>query len=212
MATLVSAANLNETFVQNDNSGALLATANADTSATTLNNAKVAGLKNIAANAALTAYPLATGDIANGAITPAKMTTDYTQGALASTYSTASTTNVSAGLGVSLAVATTGALVMLSAIVANNTAGDGVQLAVYRSTTGTPAAGSAPGGTDTLVYQTQMTSSAANQNQSVCTLFMDTGLTAGTTYYYYVALAAVTGGTAAAVGGNRQTVLVVHSV
>lgn len=127
---------------------------------------------------------------------------------LGAATTTASTALVSSGLGVSVTPAGTQVRVRGVYIVSNNTAGDGVQVAVYRSTAGIPAAGAAPAAGDVSVYSSgPLLSSAANQQQAGGFELLQTGLTAGTKYYFYIAFAAVTGGTASLAGGSSQTAL-----
>lgn len=115
---------------------------------------------------------------------------------LAAAYSTTSTTAVSSGFGVSLDSPGASVEWRAALLAANNTAGDGATLTLYRSTAAIPAAGSAPGGSDTALASISLVSSAASQNQAAVLQGLDTGLAGGTTYYYYVAIAALTGGTA----------------
>lgn len=141
-----------------------------------------------------------------GLITASKgIQLDQVSSALATTYNTTSTTPVSTGLGVSLAPGSTRVLLESALTVAQNTANDGVTVAIYRSTSAIPAAGSAPGGTDTLLWQDTWTAAIANGQEILSAILLDTGRTAGTTYYYYVAIAAVTGGQASLVGGNNAS-------
>jgi len=128
-------------------------------------------------------------------------------------YTTTSTTAVSTGVGVSLSSPGTALQWLVNAIGSNSTAGDGIALTLYRSTTGIPAAGAAPGTGDVAVWTTgSLLSSAANQQQAAAGTSIDTGLTSGTTYYYYLALASVTGGTASVGGGTNETVIRVRAI
>jgi hypothetical protein len=132
---------------------------------------------------------------------------------LSSAYSTTSTSLVSTGLGVQITSPGTVLTVELAAVVANNTAGDGVTLALYRSTSAIPAAGSAPGTSDVAIWNSgSLLSSAANQQQPVSAHIHDAGLSAGTTYYYYLAVQAVTGGTASVNADTAATTLVVRAI
>jgi hypothetical protein len=131
---------------------------------------------------------------------------------LSANYTTTSTTLVSTGLGVTLTPEDTKVMLDGRAVVNNNTAGDGVTVAIYQSTVGIPAAGSAPASGDTAILQVNITSSAASQNQVVPLALPVTSLTAGTKYYFYLAVAAVTGGTAQVNGGSGQTALTARVV
>jgi hypothetical protein len=165
------------------------------------------------------------GTIAGGTVNPqsGSVTGAWTVGGLLGTahasaslganYTTTSTTAVSSGFGVSLVSPGTTLEFQAAALVANNTAGDGVQVTLYRSTTGIPAAGSAPGGSDVAVWTSNpLLSSAANQNQAASAVDIMTGLTAGTTYYFYLAVQAVTGGTASLNAGTNSTALLVRAI
>lgn len=165
------------------------------------------------------------GTIAGGTVNPQSgavtgawsvgglLSTAHDEATLAAAYTTTSTTPVSTGLGVQLTSPGASLEWLVAAIANNNTAGDGVSLAVYRSTTGIPAAGAAPGGSDTQVWGSgTLVSSAASQDQAVAGSAIDTGLTANQAYYYYLAAAAVTGGTASVGGGTEETVLRVRAI
>jgi hypothetical protein len=157
----------------------------------------------------------ATGPItAEAALTVAgAVTTPHAAAALGATYTTTSTTAVSTGFGVSLASPGSVLGWIVHAVVANNTAGDGGQLTLYRSTAGIPAAGSAPAAGDVAVWTSgPLLSTAANQSQVAGGDYLDTGLTAGTTYYYYLAAQAVTGGTASVVADTGATTVLIRAV
>jgi hypothetical protein len=130
---------------------------------------------------------------------------------LASSYGTTSTTAVSTGMGVTIATTGTSIETHGHVVANNNTAADGWTATLYRSTSAIPAQGSAPGGSDIIVYQTTRTVSSASQNFNVGWAFLDSALTAGMTYYYYLCIQAVTGGTATAVGSTNQTTLLVRN-
>jgi hypothetical protein len=139
--------------------------------------------------------------------------TAHASASLGATYTTTSTTAVSSGFGVSIVSPGTVLEYQVAALVANNTAGDGVQVTLYRSTTGIPAAGSAPGAGDVAVWTTtSLVSSSANQNQAASAVDLVSGLTAGTTYYFYLAVQAVTGGTASLEAGTNSTALLVRAI
>jgi len=165
------------------------------------------------------------GTISGGVVNPASGTvsgpwtvqgllgTHYATNTLSTAYTTTSTTAVSTGMGVSISSPSTALQWLLTAIGSNNTAGDGIALSLYRSTTGIPAAGAAPGTGDVAVWGSgSLLSSAAGQQQAASGTGIDTGLTSGTTYYYYLAVAAVTGGTASVGGGTSETVLRVRAI
>jgi hypothetical protein len=159
-------------------------------------------------NGTISGGTVANATVSGGFLHPAGATAS-----LGSTYTTTSTTFVSTGMGVSVVSPSTALSYLLAAIVSNNTAGDGVSLALYRSTTGIPAAGAAPGTGDVAIWQSgELISSAANQQQAVATSDVDGGLAAGTTYYYYLAVEAVTGGTASVAAGSNQTTLTVRAL
>lgn len=166
-------------------------------------------------NSATSAWvPAQTVSLQTGLVTLAQGLADGTfqATALGANYTTTSTTPVSTGLGVTLTPAATAVLLDGRATVANTTAGDGVTVAVYQSTVGVPAAGSAPATGDTALLQVSVASAAAGQNQVVPLALPVTGLTAGTPYHFYLAVAVVTGGTAQVNGGTGQTVLTARVV
>ena len=77
----------------------------------------------------------------------------------------------------------------------NNTAGDGGELAVYRSTgSNNPAGGATPDGA-LASFSAPFTASTANSGSTPTLAFIDTGLTLGQVYTYEVAVAVITGGT-----------------
>ena len=128
-------------------------------------------------------------------------------GTLASDYTTASSTYVATGHVATMTPTDTQMELLGGITVQNSTTNDGVGIAIYRTTAGgsAPAAGSAAGGSDTKVYENATTHAVAGQNQSVGFDFVDTGLTAGSSYSYYVVLKAITGGTAKEVGQATLT-------
>ena len=148
----------------------------------------------------------------NGNFNPAGGITEPTQfAALAASYGTTSTTAVSTGAGVTITPTGTRVEIDGHAVAQNNTASDGWTLAIYRTTGSIPAQGSAPGGSDAVVYQTTRTVSSANQNFNSGWQFVDSGLTVGAAYGYYITIAAVTGGTATVVGGTNQTTIIARN-
>lgn len=100
------------------------------------------------------------------------------------TPTTTSTSYVSAGIGLSLAPSTTRIQVlgMLTNDLGGVTATSG-GIAIYRNTSGVPASGTGVG-SDTLIASVFGANTA-----TISPAYLDTGLTAGTTYYYYVAIA-----------------------
>ena len=151
----------------------------------------------------------------NEGLTVAKGIIDSGMGhaALAADYTTPSLTHVATGLVASITPIGTQAKVEGVATVNNNTAGDGVNTEVWITTAGgsAPAAGSAPGASDTKLFASVRTSSAGGEEQGVPFNAIATGLTAGSTYQVYTAINAITGGTAASSGTNNQSTLIVHS-
>ncbi len=130
-------------------------------------------------------------------------------------YSTTGTGMVSTGEGGSFAPTSTKVQVLSSVDCYNQTAGDGVMVAIYRNTSGVPAAGTAVG-TDTPVAVATMTSATASADATVALVGLDSGLTAGTTYYYYWAVAAYIAGTGAIAnaslsGGPQTTSMLLRS-
>lgn len=122
--------------------------------------------------------------------------------ALATSYTTPSTTLVATGHSTSL-VSTSGRIEVLGSLtLQNSTANDGCGVAIYRTMGSAPAAGAAYGSSDTKVWQNATTHIASGQNQNVGFDFVDTGLVVGTTYTYYVVLEAITAGTAKEVGND----------
>jgi hypothetical protein len=117
------------------------------------------------------------------------------------TTTTTSLTLVSTGLGVGpiTPVYLAALKVLMGCMGGNGTAGDGMQLAIYRNTTGIPVGGTAVGG-DTRVWlgSSQTTPASAANSQSWSAAFEDTGVVVATAYYYYVAFAAITAGTVTA--------------
>jgi len=120
---------------------------------------------------------------------------------LSASYSTTSTTPVSAGLGtagVPVSSYTQGLPLVVSfeGYGYNNTLGDGVTLSLYVSTAGVPAQGSAPPSTDTLLTSITVTQEGLASNPySMPITYVYTPTTQGD-YYFYIAVNAVTGGTA----------------
>ena len=121
---------------------------------------------------------------------------------LSASYSTTSTTPVSAGLGTA-GIYVSGATVNLPLVVSfegygyNNTLGDGVTLSLYESTAGVPAQGSAPPSTATLLTSITVTQEGLASNPySMPITYVYTPTTAGIRYNFYVTINAVTGGTA----------------
>jgi len=120
---------------------------------------------------------------------------------LSASYSTTSTTPVSAGLGTAKIVVS-GETVNLPLVVSfegygyNNTLGDGVTLSLYVSTAGVPAQGSAPPSTDTLLTSITVTQEGLASNPYSMPITYVYTPTATGNYYFYIAVNAVTGGTA----------------
>ena len=119
-----------------------------------------------------------------------------TQISSASPVSTTSLSHVSSGYGASITPSTSRTVVRFAGTGYNSTSGDGVGVIVYRNTTGIPALGTAPSGSDVNVGSTQIFSATGGYQYPVVIELLDTGLTAGTTYYYYISFAAQGGGTA----------------
>lgn len=124
------------------------------------------------------------------------------QNSLSTAYSTTSTTAVSTGAGITHS-ATTNVGGFMSGVVqiSNNTLGDSVTASIYRSSSGIPTAGSAPGTSDTLVASYTITQEGLAGNYHIFS-FMDfvsfsnhsaDVSPSSTTYYWYLAIAASTG-------------------
>jgi hypothetical protein len=123
-------------------------------------------------------------------------------------YSTTSTTAVCTGTSAQIANPPFGRIEVTGQVtVNNNTASDGVEITVYRTTGSVPAQGAAPGGSDTKVVDITITPPAANENEVIPFHFFDSGLSNTSTYSYYVCINATTAGTAAVVGGNGNFVI-----
>lgn len=152
-----------------------------------------------------TAYPFVLGTDTTGA--------GWGFTSLASTYSTASASNVSTGSGTSVIASASGDIRVDASCVANNaTQNDPFRVAVYESTVGVPSSGSAPNTGDTLIYQTSRAKPSANDNTEVTAHVVRTGRTPGTRYYYYHAAAAPSAGTTNVIGGTNQTTIIAEAV
>jgi hypothetical protein len=130
-------------------------------------------------------------------------------GSLAASYATTSTstTGVSAGWGLPLTPTASRVWIHGIVYISSNTSGAGAHNWVFRSTVGIPAAGTVPPSGDVIVWGQPFDaiSPAANQEVSLPVDFVDTGLTAGTTYYYYHSFAiAVSISSTATVIGNAN--------
>jgi hypothetical protein len=128
-------------------------------------------------------------------------------GFLAASYATTSTsiTGVSAGWGLSLTPTASRVWIHGIVYISDSTSGGGAHNWVFRSTVGIPAAGTVPPSGDVLVWgQFDAISPAANQEVSLPVDFVDTGLTAGTTYYYYHSFAVAVNPEAVTVIGNAN--------
>jgi hypothetical protein len=134
--------------------------------------------------------------------------------AMASTYSTASTTQVSSGLGAAVTAGPNSRnLIRSVARASNNTLTDGVQVSLYRSITSIPIAGSAPNTGDVQLCTNIYTQEGAASNyHSMDFQFLDTGLTAGIAYYYYLTIMAVTGGTASICQVGSDTTILAETI
>jgi len=110
----------------------------------------------------------------------------YTMATLASNYAGTSTTYIAVGMSAAITATDTLIEVIGSLTVNNSAAGIGIGLALYRTTGTAPNAGAAFGGGDTKVWENIATHPTASTNIGVGFDFVDTGLTAGTTYTYYI--------------------------
>jgi len=120
---------------------------------------------------------------------------------LSASYSTASTTALSTGLGTAKIVVSSYTVnfplvVNFYGYGYNNTLGDGVTLSLYVSTAGVPAQGSAPPSTDTLLTSITVTQEGLVSNPNSMPISYVYTPTATGNYYFYVAVNSVTGGTA----------------
>jgi hypothetical protein len=96
-------------------------------------------------------------------------------------------------------VSTTALALVPGGWISNQTAGDGVQLVIYRNTgTNNPAGGGAASGS--FGASINGISTGANQFLPACMAAIDTNLTPGTAYTYSLALVAVSGAGTAAQG------------
>jgi hypothetical protein len=113
-----------------------------------------------------------------------------------------SSSDISTGIGTSIAPTTSRVLARATGYGGLSGGITGAAVAsVYRSATGIPAAGSAPGGSDVRLGYCNMGSYNGIQT-ALAIEAIDTGLTPGTTYYYYFAQNNGNNGAAAAVLGH----------
>ena len=127
------------------------------------------------------------------------------------TYDTTSSSLVSTGIGTAaLTPSTFGNIFVSGSLYSyNSTSGDLVIIGIYRTTGSVPSAGSAPGGSDTLVFDARYGDSSTDTTYgSVNALsFMDTGLSTSTAYKYYIAIAAGEGGHAYLTTASGNSIL-----
>lgn len=123
----------------------------------------------------------------------------YNQASLASDYTSTSGTYVAVGMAASITPTDTAVEVIGSLTVQNNTANDGVGVALYRTTGTAPVQGAAVGA-DTKVWENTTIHAVAGQNMSLGFDFVDTGLSVGQAYQYYLVFKQITSGTIKAVG------------
>ena len=110
------------------------------------------------------------------------------------TSTTTSTTLVSTGVGTTTGTSYTGRfLILVSGALSNGTAGDGWQLGVFRTTSGTPAVGAATTGSQVTNAIGQGISAVGGNITNSAIMAVDSpGIG---TFTYYIAFASVTGGT-----------------
>jgi hypothetical protein len=113
---------------------------------------------------------------------------------LSTTVSNTSTTVLSSGFGISLATLANSTSILVNSLLRVSNYFVGL---LYRSTSGIPAAGTAPPSGDVQVSAIPTSTSDGFTLATITVL--DTGLTTGTTYYYYVAFYSTTSGDAAAI-------------
>jgi hypothetical protein len=111
---------------------------------------------------------------------------------LTTAYSTTSTTLVSTGFGISTTTNSSSTIIDLRYFL---TTGGDTAIGLFRSTSGIPAAGTAPPSGDVNIF--------ANANHGE--VYMDLGLTSGVTYYYYVAIYTTVSGNTATLEANSST-------
>lgn len=126
-------------------------------------------------------------------------------------FTTTSTSLVSSGFGIQSLFPASPQIRLTGVITASNdTAGSGVTLAIYKSTTADiPTAGSAPNAGDSAIFQTTVMSAAANQNQAVpYDIPIDITFSGSGSYYAFYVCVAATANTAMLVSGSWQTYMI----
>ena len=128
-----------------------------------------------------------------------------------SVTSTTTANYVSSGIGVAFTPKSTGnALVISTGQCGNTTTGDGINVAVWRTTGAIPANNAtATGSSMTCIYN--FTALTGNLQNAFTTIDVDNP-TIGTAYNYYIAYEAVTGGTASIGTGNTKPSIIVIEI